>query len=169
MATDALGSVLAPFEDKIVAYTGRVVDQDGLDICFPPLHVHHLHISIGEDIHWWETHGDFSKGNDFGGVGCDSARSYRREVPEGYCVVRPSAFSGAPVIWAVVNDVRDGAGSGLGGHSGADPTPSSSDSAAITFYLEVIFELADDGAGDDLKTASTMWFMNPGERVRRYF
>ena len=41
------GKHLLAAHDRIVAYTGDAVDEDGEPIPYPPFHVHHLHIEHG--------------------------------------------------------------------------------------------------------------------------
>ena len=107
----------------------------GTPIGYPPLHVHHIHIihhtmafpdGMAEDIHFWQTHGDFGAGPSFG-IGAASTAGYIRRVPEGFAVViDPHDPTQTFRLDSVVNDVRTGDGAALLG----------------PWYLEIAVELA---------------------------
>jgi len=108
-----------------------VVDSHGTPIGYPPIHVHHVHIS--ERIspsevspHLWETHGDFGTGTDWG-VGAAATRTYAKHAPSGYFV--PIRKSSQIWVYSIINDVR------------VATKPITSSLPDVWFYLEVAFAL----------------------------
>jgi len=81
--------------DCIITYTGDAVNASDAasPITYPPLHMHHIHISR-EVPHWWETHGDYHM---------DPKEGYKVSLPAGTCVVHDGSHVG---VLAQVNDVR---------------------------------------------------------------
>ena len=141
--------------DRVVSFVGAPVTEAGTRIGFPPLHVHHVHVRkpersgamqppVGREraSHWFETHGDYSRGDDFG-VGARSAAGYATRLPEGHCYVVTSAEQ--IDLNAEVNDVRVDA-------SGA---------SELSYYLEAAFTLAPDA---DCKPVSKFWLRRPRSR-----
>jgi hypothetical protein len=95
--------------DRITAFVGHAVTDDGTPIGFPPLHIHHIHMRKGSAFasrehadHWFESHGDYSRGSDVG-IGARSAIGYVTRVPAGYCVVTDE-FAHDVDVNAQVND-----------------------------------------------------------------
>ena len=144
--------------DRVIGFVGAPTAEDGITpIGYPPLHVHHLHVRKAEEVrqglglppvgrahgsHWFETHGDYSRGDDFG-VGAASAAGYATRLPAGHCYVVNSAD--ALDINAEINDVRVLA-------AGA---------SALAFYLTVAFELAEDAG---CRPLSKFWLRRPASR-----
>ena len=91
--------------DRVVGFIGTPTTEDGTRIGYPPLHVHHLHVRKAEAghqqaglpavdrqhaSHWFETHGDYTGGDDFG-VGASSTSGYVTRLPAGHCYLVNSA------------------------------------------------------------------------------
>ena len=153
---------------RIISFKGTAVTAEGADIGFPPLHMHHLHVSRvphgGYDLedyiltklsnashewispewnfHFFETHGDFGVGDSFG-VGASSSEGYRRSLPEGYCLHTPIGNDVA--VYAMLNDVR------VRG-------------AAYDAWLQLEVTLADG----DCRRAGQLWFHSPKRSVMRH-
>ena len=77
--------------DRILANANHPVAADGRPVSFPPLHNHHVHLRKGDllrqqeryvNSHWFESHGDYVDGPDFG-VGARSAAGYITRLPHG--------------------------------------------------------------------------------------
>ena len=87
--------------DRVVEFVGDAVSMlDGRTIPYPPLHLHHIHVSLQQPganakVHWFETHGDYSRGE---------VTDYRTRLPDGYCVEHPAGAE--LLVQAQVNDVR---------------------------------------------------------------
>jgi hypothetical protein len=155
LATDALRKLLRPLTDRIVRFTGRAVSGDGKAIGFPPLHMHHLHVQLMWDggrhasgrqpnIHWFETHGDFSSGDSWG-MGAPSTESYSRLIPEGYCMTVQEMTERIPMVWSVTNDVR--------------PKGASVTQPPLVYFIEVAFDLAPQSP--PCKPVTIYWWNNP--------
>ncbi len=177
---------------RIKGFFGAATTADGTRIGFPPLHMHHIHVAKGDLArgtsrhhadHWFETHGDYSVGADFG-VGAQSTLAYIRHLPEGYCYLVNSAED--VDVNAEVNDVRltdkevqvlraSEAGSaartldGEGDASGS-PTPSASLARApdgkggggeLQYYVTLAWQLASEGSEQRLKPMQKFWFRHP--------
>eukprot|EP00966_Prymnesium_polylepis_P216764 5017978-Prymnesium_polylepis.1 len=94
-------------DDRVIGYAADVVNGSGGVVAYPPLHLHHIHVSRGDGVHWYETHGDYAM---------DPARGYWHALPNGYCdanrqpgdaarqlsspYARPAASSHWPPIFA---------------------------------------------------------------------
>ncbi len=158
--TEALQSLLLPGK-CITQYGGKVIHADTKEpIGFPPIHMHHLHIQLmrdkggwdGSQSHWWETHGDFSNGPDWG-IGALSTEGYNKHVTSGYCV---TVGEETKIAWAVLNDVRI--------VEGNDKLNKS-----LPCFLEVVFGLSSPNV--TYKAASLFWLNNPwhnGDVYGRY-
>jgi len=148
--------------ERIQSYVGTPVTADGQLIGFPPLHVHHVHVMRGkpgntqrnwqflrnnsvDDIHFFNTHGDFSDGDDYG-VGSRSARAYTISLPDGYGLAIEEGMEYR--TFAIIDDVRQ------------------PDAAAtvLDFYLDIVFEMAPPTA----KNASYLWVHNPSANQLMY-
>ena len=56
----------------VVQFTSDAIDATGSPVAYPPLHMHHIHVTRGAVNHWYETHGDYAM---------DSKLGYVREKP----------------------------------------------------------------------------------------
>ena len=89
---------LAP-DDRITQFTGDAIDAQGRVMPYPPLHLHHIHLThSGPLVHWFETHGDYKMDPD----------GYHTRVPQGHCVSAGAIFEGKSnsAVQAIYNDVR---------------------------------------------------------------
>lgn len=124
--------------DAIVAVTSDAVDAtSGKPIPYPPLHLHHIHISMGTSVHWHETHGDYLLEHD----------GYHRHMPAGFCERTDSADM-PRFLTTQINDVRytvdsamsfDTSSKGAGGASAL--AEAQRDELGISFYLRLVFHL----------------------------
>ena len=153
--------------DRVSGFIGSAATEDGALIGFPPLHAHHIHVRKGDlhggynalsaasgasglgfvtsrehASHWFEVHGDYPVGTDFG-VGAKSARGYSTLLPAGHCYLVSSADD--IDINAEINDVRI---------ASAD----SSEVLQLDYYLLLAFTLSGD---DSCRSVSKFWFRHP--------
>ena len=77
---DLLRSKIISEGDMVMSFVGDAMMADGKTLTYPPLHVHHLHVTGGPTSHWFETHGDYD-----GHV----ERGYNTTLPDGYCMKTP--------------------------------------------------------------------------------
>jgi len=70
--------------EGVLEFTADGVDETGVSLTFPPLHVHHIHVvrgtlfAAGSQQHYMETHGDYRR----------TERGYTTATPAGFCRVR---------------------------------------------------------------------------------
>jgi len=142
--------------DQIVSYLGDVLTQNGQQIGLPPLHIHHIHVqkraegdpsyqSNLSDFHFFNTHGDFTFGDDYG-IGAISARGYQRDLPTGFSLQIDDKHTYH--LLALVDDVRM-----LDNH------------APVVYFLEVAFRLTKKHT----REASYFWMHNPGKQAGNFF
>lgn len=145
------------------SYVGSPVGANGELLGFPPLHVHHIHFmkfnaslagqdmsgaalgGVLDDVHFFNTHGDFPSGEDYG-RGATSSRAYERVVPDGYglAIENGKAFQ----LRALIDDVRM-------------PNETAS---TFDFYLELVFTMVPA----NVKNVSYFWLHNPGAEQMMY-
>ena len=121
--------------DRIDSFVGHAVEeQSGRSIGHPPLHLHHIHVNK----HEWETHGDFSRGLDWG-IGASSTVGYVRHVPAGFCVPAVPRFA----VDVIINDVRHPIGRWrrAAASFAANNSAALATSEDLTFVLEVAFRV----------------------------
>jgi hypothetical protein len=131
--------------DRLVSYVSHgVITRDGkgfsgfaASLNYPPLYLHHVHVSNRHTFHWWETHGDFMRLDPEEGK-----YTYVREVPPGYCMIVDRTAMDPLTVSALLVDKR------LTG-------------PPITFWLEVAFGLGTPTC----KPLSLVWFKTPLSRV----
>jgi len=128
--------------DKIIKFAGDLMGSDGRAVPYPPIHMHHYHVSHRGVAHTFAVHGDYQ---------IDEDGYYSQRVPAGKCLVS----DGKPMWLQVqVNDVQlDGAGSAMGGVVGEPDRnesqsnrsrrgPGGASATPVTWYLRIVFELA---------------------------
>lgn len=135
-----LNDYLAP-EDRITQFTGDGVDDKGQPIPYPPLHMHHLHVTHPQTNHWFETHGDYELKPGLG---------YTTDVPDGYCIGASHLSNpGAEFKYqALYNDVRFQDSVGMASGINLGPSEQSGNSSQVGgdrqpyhWYARILFRL----------------------------
>ena len=121
--------------DQIIEYTGDAVDVTGAPVGYPPLHVHHLHLSrdwpgIVTTPHWMESHGDYAHGTEGFMPGM--------KLPEGYCD-RLAPADGMHID-GQLNDVRFTHGMSMSADESAG-SPARPSASLLTWYIRVVLKL----------------------------
>ena len=128
--------------DRILEFVGDAIDlATNKAIAYPPLHLHHIHVSLQQigaapKVHWFETHGDYL---------LTPTDGYNTKLPPGYCVVHPR--NSEILIQAQVNDVRFTRESAMS----IAPTPRHANGAnkaeagapPLNWALRILFRLAE--------------------------
>ena len=140
--------------DRIVQFTSDAIDHEsGVPVPYPPLHMHHIHITRGPANHWYETHGDY---------GYHPIDGYTRVLPEGYCDRSALPWG---LLLTQINDVR-GDGQDLAmsfdEHAGAaqeeEEEALRNGGPLVQWYLRLVFRLQPDERPCKAVTKLIFWY-----------
>ena len=140
--------------DRIVQFTSDAIDHEsGVPVPYPPLHMHHIHITRGPANHWYETHGDY---------GYHPVDGYTRVLPEGYCDRSALPWG---LLLTQINDVR-GDGQDLAmsfdEHAGAaqeeEEEALRNGGPLVQWYLRLVFRLQPDERPCKAVTKLIFWY-----------
>ena len=97
------GAFPLPLHPNANFVTGKMmapVNADGMVLGYPPIHVHHAHVTHRGVLHWLDSHGDSICGPGWGGEAC-----YLRHLPEeyGFYVNKTDGLC----LEILLNDVRE--------------------------------------------------------------
>ena len=132
--------------DKILGSRISCLDSDGVEILYPPLYLHHMHLTRGKNFHMFAVHGEMYEPGD---SAIDHSIGYYRPLPDGHVYhYEPHTSTTMHLATGIIQDVRPNEMLANG-------------RTLLQFTINYEFDLKDPSDSNPHAAASMLWVHNP--------